>query len=79
MDEPKPQTKKEVKPREPTWLQTTFSVLASMFGVQTEANRKRDFSGGNPMKFIAMAIVLTVAFVLSLLLIVKLMLANAGV
>lgn len=62
----------------PTLLDTVFSVLASFFGVQGDKNRERDFSSGKPMVFIGVAIVLTVLFVLSLILIVKLMLRNAG-
>lgn len=41
-----------------------FSVLASFFGVQNEANRKRDFEGGNIWHFIAAGIVLTLVFML---------------
>lgn len=65
-----------IKP--PTLWQTVLSVLASFFGVQSHENRVRDFSSGKPMVFIAVAIVLTVVFVLSLVLVVKLMLRNAG-
>lgn len=65
-----------IKP--PTLWQTVLSVLASFFGVQSHENRVRDFSAGKPMVFIAVAIVLTVVFVLSLVLVVKLMLRNAG-
>lgn len=64
--------------RPPSLLDTIFSVLASFFGVQSEKNRRRDFTSGKPMVFIGVAIVLTVLFVFSLLLVVKLMLRNAG-
>lgn len=65
-----------IKP--PTLWQTVVSVLASFFGVQSHENRVRDFSGGKPIVFIIVAIVLTVVFVLSLVMVVKLMLRNAG-
>lgn len=65
-----------VKP--PTLWQTVFSVLASFFGVQSHKNRVRDFSAGKPLVFIGVAIVLTIAFVLGLIGIVRLMLASAG-
>lgn len=71
MDQPPP-----VRP--PTLWQTVLSVLASFFGVQSHENRVRDFSAGKPMVFILVAIVLTVVFVLSLVMVVKLMLRNAG-
>lgn len=66
-------------PAPPTLWQTVLSVLASFFGVQSRKNRVRDFSGGHPLVFIAVAIVLTVLFVLTLLAIVRLLLNNAGV
>lgn len=62
----------------PTFLQTVFSVLASFFGVQSDKNRERDFTAGNAGMFIGVAIVLTVLFVLGLIVIVKIMLHNAG-
>ncbi|WP_241973888.1 DUF2970 domain-containing protein [Aliidiomarina iranensis] len=43
-----------------------ISVLAAMFGVQTEANRKRDFSSGNPLPYIIVFVVFLVLFVLSI-------------
>lgn len=66
----------EIKP--PTLLETVFSVLASFFGVQSEKNRRRDFTSGKPIVFIGVAIVLTVVFIFTLVLIVNSMLHNAG-
>lgn len=68
--------KDEIKP--PTLLDTVFSVLASFFGVQSEKNRRRDFTAGKPIVFIGVAIVLTVVFIFTLVLIVNAMLHNAG-
>ena len=65
-------------PKPPSLLDTVLSVLASFFGVQSHKNRVRDFSAGKPMVFIAVAIVLTVVFVLTLVTIVKLMLRDTG-
>ncbi len=62
----------------PSLIDTVLSVLASFFGVQSEKNRQRDFAAGKPVVFIGVAIVLTVLFVLSLIVVVKLMLRNAG-
>lgn len=76
MNDPQKPAKPEIKP--PTLLDTVFSVLASFFGVQSEKNRRRDFTAGKPMVFIWVAIVLTVLFVFSLIVVVKLMLRNAG-
>ena len=40
------------------------SVLSAFFGVQSESNRARDFEKGNPVHFIAIALIATVGFVL---------------
>lgn len=74
-DDRKPE-QEEIKP--PTLLETVFSVLASFFGVQSEKNRRRDFTSGKPIVFIGVAIVLTVVFIFTLMLIVNAMLHNAG-
>lgn len=71
-----PDSTPEIRP--PTLLQTVFSVLASFFGVQSESNRRRDFTAGKPIVFIAVAIVMTIILVFSLILVVEIMLRNAG-
>jgi hypothetical protein len=63
----------------PTLLQTVGSVLAAFFGVQSGRNRERDFKHGRAGVFIAVGIVMTILFVLSLWLVVKLVLKQAGV
>ncbi len=61
-------------PRKLTFLQTVASVMASFFGVQSRANRERDFTQGDPLAFIAVGIGATVLFVLTMFGIVKLVL-----
>lgn len=63
---------------EVTLWQTSWSVLASFFGVQSTRNWQRDFSRGNPWAFIIVGVVMTTAFVFILLGIVRLMLRHAG-
>lgn len=72
MSEP---TRDELPP--PTFWQTAGSVLAAFFGVQSSANRKRDFSRGKPMHYIVLGLIATALFVLVLVLIVKLVLGTA--
>ncbi|WP_363322315.1 DUF2970 domain-containing protein [uncultured Ferrimonas sp.] len=48
-----------------------MSVLAALFGVQTEANRQRDFARQSPLPFIVVGVVLIVLFVLSLMALVQ--------
>lgn len=66
-------------PRESTWSQAAFSVLAGMFGVQSSKNRERDFSSRSPLKFLVMIVVMVSLFQLLLWGIVKLILWQAGV
>ena len=66
------------EPRPPTLWQTIASVLASFFGVQSSKNRERDFKHGKPAHFIAIALVATLVFVLTIVLVVKIALRNAG-
>lgn len=60
------------------WWHVVTSVLAAMFGVQSEQNRQRDFSEGNPWLFIVTGAMMTLLLILVLWLAVKLVLANAG-
>lgn len=54
------------------------SVLAAIFGVQTEANRRRDFSSGNPIAYIVVFIIFLVLFVLGIAGIVTLVISLAS-
>jgi hypothetical protein len=65
--------------KSPTLLQVAKSVLAAFFGVQSEANRERDFTQGKPSQFILVGFLLTLVFVLLLLGIVKLVLTSVGI
>lgn len=56
-----------------TWNVIT-SVLAAAIGVQTEENRKRDFSTGNPKAYIIAGVLFTFVFIGLLVLIVNLVL-----
>ncbi len=66
------------KARPPSLLQTAGSVLAAFFGVQSRRNRERDFTRGKASHFIVMGVVLTIAFIASVMLAVKLALSQAG-
>ena len=62
----------------PTFWQMCISVLAAMFGVQSEKSRARDFTQGNPLPYIVIGVVFIVLFVLSIALLVRLVLAIAS-
>ena len=83
-DDKKPQnpdTEKqtEEKAGEITFLTVLGSVFSSWFGVQKEANRKRDFSTNNPMPFIVAGIVFFFVMIIGVIIAVKLALAGSGV
>lgn len=62
-------------PTKPSFISVVLSVIAALFGVQTEQNRQRDFQHGKPALYIAIGVGFIVLFVLSLLLIVNWVLA----
>lgn len=63
----------------PGWLDIAKSIGAAFFGVQTEANRRRDFAYGKLRHYVIAGIVATALFVGILIGIVQLILAQAGV
>ncbi|AUB77961.1 DUF2970 domain-containing protein [Spiribacter aquaticus] len=66
------------RPARVSLWQALKSTAAAAFGVQTEAARQRDFSHGNPAHFIIAGLIFTVVFVVVLLVIVNLVLSQAG-
>ena len=61
-----------------TFWQIAASTAAAAFGVQNRANRERDFSRGKPLHFIIAGIVFTALFVLTVVVVVKLVLSNVA-
>ena len=59
-------------------LKVFASVLSSMFGVQSSRTHERDFTKGNPWAYVLVGLVLTIAFVLTVWLVVRLVLKAAG-
>jgi len=59
-------------------LSVIKSVLAAMIGVQSDENRERDFTKGRASHFIFIGIVMTIAFVLTLIAIVNSILEQSG-
>lgn len=62
-----------------TFWQIISSVLAAAFGVQSDKNRRRDFSKAKPSTYIIAGIVFTLLFILFLFVLVKIILNAAGV
>lgn len=59
-------------------LKVFTSVLASMFGVQSSRTHERDFTKGRPWVYVLVGLVVTIAFVVTVWLVVKLVLQSAG-
>ena len=62
--------------KKPGLLAVTMSVLAAALGVQTEENRKRDFSQQSPLPYILGGLLFTVLFILTLVGVVMLVLPD---
>ncbi len=58
--------------------QLMASALAAAFGVQSAANRKRDFAKGKPIQFIMIGIIFTALFVVLMIGFVNLVLHSVG-
>jgi hypothetical protein len=59
----------------PSFFQVISSVVSAAFGVQSTANRERDFTGGSAKTYIVAGIVFTVIFILAIVGVVRLVLA----
>jgi hypothetical protein len=62
----------------PSFLGVLGSVLASMFGVQSNRKREQDFTSGKPSHFILIGLLVTVLFVLTVWGVVKLVMKVAA-
>ena len=66
------------KPTRVTLLSITQSVCAAAFGVQSEANRRRDFGSGKVWHFVVAGMVFVVVFIGLVMLAVRVFLATAS-
>ncbi len=65
--------------KKPTLMQMLSSVCLAAFGVSDNRHRERDFKYGSPVAFAVLGIIGTVLFVLTVALVVKMVLKQAGV
>ena len=63
----------------PSLLQVLGSVLASMFGVQSNRRREQDFVHGKPSQYIMIGLLVTLVFILLVWGVVSLVMRLAGV
>ena len=69
---------KQDKPAEVTFFSLIQSVCAAFFGVQSDANRRRDFESGKFWHFVVAGLVFVLIFVGLIWGAVRLLLATAG-
>jgi len=73
------ETEQEIEELPPlTFFEMLGSTFSAAFGVQSQHNRERDFSRGKPGHFILMGIGFTAAFVVTMVLVVKLVLSQVA-
>lgn len=60
-------------------LRVFASALAGLFGVQSGRKHEEDFAQGKPWVYVVIGLVVTVLFILSVWLVVKMVLKSAGV
>ena len=65
--------------RAPSFIDVLGSVLASMFGVQSNRKREEDFTHGEPSQYIIIGLIVTVVFMLTIWVVVSLVMKLAGV
>lgn len=57
------------------WLNVAKSTIAAACGVQTNANRQRDFQQGKPITFIIAGLIFVLVFILGMIGLVQLVLS----
>jgi len=62
----------------PSFLDVLGSVLASMFGVQSNRKREEDFTHGKPSQYIIIGLLVTAVFILTIWGVVSLVMKLAG-
>jgi len=62
----------------PGFLSILQSVVAAMFGVQSDKKRQQDFESGHPGSYIFVGVIMVIVFVLTLVAIVNSIVENSG-
>lgn len=61
-----------------SFLSMVQSVVAGIFGVQSDKNREKDFKKGDASQFIVLGIAATVILMITMIIIVRSVLESAG-
>lgn len=63
----------------PSLMDVTRSVLWGMLGVQKQKNYERDFTKGKPWQYVVIGLAAVTIFILTIVLVVKMVLSSAGI
>lgn len=66
------------RPPKPGPLQVIHSILAALFGVQSQRNRERDFKHGDARDYILVYVIAVAVLVVAMVVVVNMVLAAAG-
>ena len=69
----------EEEKKAPGLLDVARSVLWAMLGVQKQKNYERDFTKGKPWQYVVVGLVAVTIFILTIVVVVKIVLLSAGV
>ena len=69
----------EEEKKAPGLLDVARSVLWAMLGVQKHKNYERDFTKGKPWQYVVVGLVAVTIFILTIVVVVKIVLLSAGV
>ena len=78
IDNDKEPSKKNDRANKPGFLDVVKSVVSAMFGIQSDANRERDFNTGKASDYIIGGVIFTVVFVIVLFKIVGSVIESSG-
>ncbi len=79
-DQPEPPSEnRSPKSDRPGVWSVLQSIFAAAFGVQSERARERDFTRGRPLPYIVGGLVFTIVLIVGLIVVVQLVIAQAGV
>ena len=69
----------EENKKAPGLLDVARSVLWAMLGVQKQKNYERDFTKGKPWQYVVVGLAAVTVFILTIVMVVRIVLSSAGI